>query len=183
MVNIVTSKFWRLGCLRIAFDIPSFPRCHREHTTVSQSFLFRPFGFFKCTINNRPNGVITMVSSLATKVHRTLHGIETDETMVRFLFPLMNFTSSNYVTTYRSLSFQWKLTDNHASKSILWVNEIGVWWNGRYRRGILFLILGLRKRKATVKPSGRFLTPWCSVSINLYFEFIRYPLVVPRPGW
>jgi len=29
-----------------------------------------------------PNGVITMVSSLATKVHKTLHGIETDETMV-----------------------------------------------------------------------------------------------------
>jgi hypothetical protein len=29
-----------------------------------------------------PNGVITMVSSLATKVHRTLHSIETDETMV-----------------------------------------------------------------------------------------------------
>lgn len=31
----------------------------------------------------RPNGVITMVSSLATKVHKTLHSIETDETMVR----------------------------------------------------------------------------------------------------
>jgi len=29
-----------------------------------------------------PNGVITMVSSLATKVHKTLHGIETDETML-----------------------------------------------------------------------------------------------------
>lgn len=29
-----------------------------------------------------PNGVITMVSSLATKVHKTLHSIETDETML-----------------------------------------------------------------------------------------------------
>ncbi|KAF8803514.1 hypothetical protein BYT27DRAFT_7225881 [Phlegmacium glaucopus] len=29
-----------------------------------------------------PNGVITMVSSLATKVHRTLHGTDTDETMI-----------------------------------------------------------------------------------------------------
>jgi len=29
-----------------------------------------------------PKGVITLVSSLATKVHKTLHGIETDETMV-----------------------------------------------------------------------------------------------------
>ncbi|KAL0947072.1 hypothetical protein HGRIS_013213 [Hohenbuehelia grisea] len=29
-----------------------------------------------------PNGVITMVSTLATKVHRTLHHVETDETMV-----------------------------------------------------------------------------------------------------
>ncbi|TFK27403.1 plasma membrane protein [Coprinopsis marcescibilis] len=29
-----------------------------------------------------PNGVITMVSSLATKVHKTLHGINTDETML-----------------------------------------------------------------------------------------------------
>ncbi|KAF8162955.1 hypothetical protein B0H34DRAFT_301294 [Crassisporium funariophilum] len=28
-----------------------------------------------------PNGVITMVSSLATKVHKTLHAIDTDETM------------------------------------------------------------------------------------------------------
>lgn len=31
----------------------------------------------------RPNGVITLVSSLATKVHKTLHSIDTDETMVR----------------------------------------------------------------------------------------------------
>ncbi|PPQ81212.1 hypothetical protein CVT25_015736 [Psilocybe cyanescens] len=29
-----------------------------------------------------PNGVITLVSSLATKVHKTLHSIETDESMV-----------------------------------------------------------------------------------------------------
>jgi len=29
-----------------------------------------------------PNGVITMVSSLATKVHKTLHGIDTDESMI-----------------------------------------------------------------------------------------------------
>jgi hypothetical protein len=28
-----------------------------------------------------PNGVLTMVSSLATKVHKTLHSIDTDETM------------------------------------------------------------------------------------------------------
>ena len=29
-----------------------------------------------------PNGVLTMVSTLATKTHRTLHHMETDETMV-----------------------------------------------------------------------------------------------------
>lgn len=45
MVNIVTSKFWRLNHLRFVFDIPSFPRCHCEHTTVSRSILFRPFRF------------------------------------------------------------------------------------------------------------------------------------------
>jgi hypothetical protein len=89
MLNIVTSKLWRPNCLTIAFDIPSLSRCHCEHTTVSRSILFRPFGSSLNTINNRPNGVITMVSSLATKVHRTLHSIETDETMVRFPFPLI----------------------------------------------------------------------------------------------
>lgn len=45
MVNIVTSKFWRLGCLRVAFDIPSFSRCHCEYTAVSRSILFRLFEF------------------------------------------------------------------------------------------------------------------------------------------
>ena len=76
----------------------------------------------------------------------------------------METTSSNYVTTiYRSLSFQQKLTDNHASKSSLWVNEIGVLRIGTDGQGNLFLILGLRKRKAMVKLSGRVLTHWCSV--------------------
>ena len=38
-------------------------------------------------MDSPPNGVITMVSTLATKTHRTLHHEETDETMVRaFLF-------------------------------------------------------------------------------------------------
>lgn len=34
-------------------------------------------------MSTSPNGVIAMVSSLATKVHKTLHHIETDEAMVR----------------------------------------------------------------------------------------------------
>ena len=29
-----------------------------------------------------PNGVLTMVSTLSTKTHRTLHHLDTDETMV-----------------------------------------------------------------------------------------------------
>lgn len=29
-----------------------------------------------------PNGVLTMVGTLATKTHRTLHHLDTDETMV-----------------------------------------------------------------------------------------------------
>ena len=33
-------------------------------------------------IFGRPNAVITMVSSLATKMHKTLHPIQTDECMV-----------------------------------------------------------------------------------------------------
>ena len=35
------------------------------------------------TWNSPPNGVITMVSTLSTKTHRTLHHEQTDETMVR----------------------------------------------------------------------------------------------------
>ena len=105
-----------------------------------------------------------MVSSLATKIHKTLHSVETDETMVWFPFPLNEITSSNCVTAiYRSLSFQQILTDSHASKSSLWVNEIGVVWIGRNGWGNLFLILGLRRRKAVVKLSGRILTHWCFV--------------------
>lgn len=116
-----------------------------------------------------------MVSSLATKVHKTLHSIETDETMVCFLSPLMRSTSY-CVATYRSLSFQQKLTGNHASKSSSWVNEIGVLRIGRNGRGNLFLILGLRKRKAMVQLSGRFLTPWCSVLLLIcIFNFIDIP--------
>ncbi|KAG5652343.1 hypothetical protein H0H81_005364 [Sphagnurus paluster] len=38
-----------------------------------------------------PNGVITMVSSLATKVHKTLHHINTDETMVWYTTTLPLF--------------------------------------------------------------------------------------------
>lgn len=86
MVNIVTSKFWCLNYLRFTFDFPSFPRCHCEYTTVRRSILFSTFWVFFNIRLIRPNGVITMVSSLATKVHRTLHSIETDETMVRFPF-------------------------------------------------------------------------------------------------
>ena len=80
------------------------------------------------------------------------------------LFPKMKSTSSNRLTTiYRSLSFQQKPTDNHASKGSSWANEIGVLWIGRNWRGNLFLILGLRKKKAMVKLSGRVLTYSCSV--------------------
>lgn len=32
-----------------------------------------------------PNGVLMMVSNLATKTHRTMHYAETDESMVRVL--------------------------------------------------------------------------------------------------
>jgi hypothetical protein len=85
-------------------------------------------------------------------------------------FPKMKSTSSNSLTTiYRSLSFQQKPTDNHASKRLLWVNEIGVLWIGRNGLGNLFLILGLRKKKAVEKLSGRALTHWCSV---LLLKFI-----------
>ena len=33
-----------------------------------------------------------MVSSLATKIHKTLHSIDTDETMVRFSLPLLSLS-------------------------------------------------------------------------------------------
>ena len=83
----------------------------------------------------------------------------------------MKSIPSDCITTiYRSPSFQQKLTDNHANKSSLWVNEIGVLRLGTNGRENLFLILGLRKKKGMAKLSGRVLTHWCSVLVLIYIS-------------
>ncbi|KAF6764847.1 hypothetical protein DFP72DRAFT_985955 [Ephemerocybe angulata] len=43
-----------------------------------------------------PNGVITLVSSLAGKVHKTLHSIETDECMQRYIMGRRNWCVAEY---------------------------------------------------------------------------------------
>jgi len=61
-------------------NLPQRHRCDCQHPPVSSDFFLWDTRID--TTFNSPNGVIAMVSSLATKVHRTLHHIETDETMV-----------------------------------------------------------------------------------------------------
>ena len=78
MLNVVTSMF-RLP-VQFAILTP-LSRRNRQHTVSNRQHSIEA----SCSrrINSRPpNGVLTMVSTLSTKRHRTMHNADTDEEMV-----------------------------------------------------------------------------------------------------
>ncbi len=64
-----------------------------------------------------------MVSSLATKIHKTLHHLETDETMVGFC----DLQSAKILQQQNRYPFSHKIPMVHLeNQSSSWVEEIGV---------------------------------------------------------
>ena len=62
-------------------------RCDREHAVSAADETWRDalllcLMLTRCVEYSPPNGVLTMVGTLATNKHRTLHHMDTDETMV-----------------------------------------------------------------------------------------------------
>jgi hypothetical protein len=79
MVNIVSSKISTLFCENVLFTC--VPRCDCKHP-VSPPKSFQTLIMALRRKSRPPAGVIAMVSTLATKNHRTMHHAETDESMV-----------------------------------------------------------------------------------------------------
>lgn len=84
------------------------------------------------THKSRPNGVITMVSSLASNNHRTMHHSETDETMVGHLL-LLKWPKS--LIRRRFPSSRRKPMVNRGNKSSSWAAATGVKSPGRMMNG------------------------------------------------
>lgn len=96
-----------------------------------------------------------MVSSLATKVHKTLHNTETDEHMVRVCCRLALVIDLRLLYL-RCLSSPLSLMGKVASKNLSWDVETGVILNSTIGQELLCSIFGLRGRRVTVRQLGAF---------------------------
>lgn len=99
-----------------------------------------------------PNGVISMVSSLATKTHKTMHYCQTDETMVCRIPPC---TVIEMLTCYVRCPFSpLKQAVQFASKNLSWANVIGAASIGILLQAIFYSTFESRKRKALARLLG-----------------------------
>lgn len=126
-----------------------------------------------------PNGVITMVSTLATRNHKTMHYAETDETMVSHILSSAIF--SIFSSTHRYLFSPLKQTAQIGSKNLSWAKEIGAVLIGTPLPVIFFSIFAWRKQEALAKLWGK---PCSLLLIKFWLTlFDRYAVRTPPPRW
>jgi hypothetical protein len=116
MINVVTSEQ-----LDLSF-IDTQRHCHRrnrEYTVGDYCRYMEPSDGEKCS---PPNGVIAMVSTLATKNHKTLHHGETDECMVCPC--LISFNATNQIYARFPFSTRRRMVQI-VNRNTSWVLETG----------------------------------------------------------
>lgn len=150
----------------------------RKSYAPSQALIF----IYTILKSRPPNGVLTLVNSLSTKRHRTMHHVNTDETMVSRIRQCAVGTHSPG-TAIRFHSSK-KIPMGQSRKAITsWGDVIGAASRWSSSRVIYYSTSAWKRRRDTAKLKGKKAFPSRAYRNTNLSSPCRYTIFAPPPRW